>query len=52
MGAEYSEFFREATQRLNQQVELAIGQQLIKATETVQNALLDLAANPHVIDDE
>jgi hypothetical protein len=52
MGAEHGELFREAAQGLNQHVELAVGQQLIKTAETVQNALLDLAVNPHVIDDE
>jgi hypothetical protein len=31
---------------------LAAGQQLIQAAETVQNALLDLAVHPDVIDDE
>ena len=52
MGAEHGEFFREPAEGLNQYVELAAGQQLIQAAETVQNTLLDLAVDPHVVDDE
>jgi hypothetical protein len=52
MGAEQGEFFREPAQGLNQHVELATGPQLIQAAETMQNTLLDLAADPDVIDDE
>jgi hypothetical protein len=52
MGTEHGEFFREPAEGLNQHVELATGQQLIQAAETVQNTLLDLAADPDVIDDE
>src|SRR5258708_5768747 len=52
MGAEDREFFREPSQRLNQRVKSAAGQQLIQAAETKQDALLDLAAQPLVIHDE
>ena len=52
MGAEDGEFFGEPTQRLDQGVEPAAGQQLIKAAETKQDALLDLAVHPLVIHDE
>jgi hypothetical protein len=52
MGAEDGEFLREPAQGLNQRVQLAVGQEFVKATETVQDALLHLAVDPHVIDDE
>ena len=52
MGAEDGEFFGESSQRLDQRVEPAAGQQLIKAAETKQDALLDLAVHPLVIHDE
>jgi hypothetical protein len=52
MGAEDSEFIGEPSQRLDQRVEPAAGQQLIEAAETKQDALLDLAAHPLVIHDE
>ena len=52
MGAEDGEFFREPSQRLDQRVEPATGQQLIEAAETKQDALLDLAVHPLVIHDE
>src|ERR1035441_1622816 len=52
MGAEDGEFFGESSQRLDQGVELAAGQQLIEAAETKQDVLLDLAAHPLVIHDE
>src|SRR5450759_2073616 len=52
MGAEDGEFFGESSQRLDQGVELAAGQQLIKAAKTKQDALLDLAVDPLVIHDE
>ncbi len=52
MGAEDGELLREPAQRLDQRVELAAGQQLIEAAETKQDALLDLAVHPLVIDDE
>ena len=51
MGAENGEFFREPSQRLDQRVEPAAGQQLIEAAETKQDALLDLAVHPLVIHD-
>ena len=52
MGTEHGEFFREPAEGLNQYVELAAGQQLIQAAETVQDALLDLAVHPLVLHDE
>ena len=52
MSAEDGEFFREPSQRLDQRVEPATGQQLIEAAETKQDALLDLAVHPQVIHDE
>src|SRR5664279_2829476 len=52
MGAEDGEFFGESSQRLDQGVELAAGQQLIEAAETKQDVLLDLATHPLVIHDE
>ena len=52
MGAEHGELLGEPSQRLEQRVELSAGQQLIQATETQQNALLDLAVHPLVVDDE
>src|ERR1035441_6202698 len=52
MGAEDGEFLGEPSQRLDQGVELAAGQQLIKAAETKQDVLLDLAVHPLVIHDE
>jgi hypothetical protein len=52
MGAEDGEFFRESSQRLDQRVESAAGQQLIQAAETKQDVLFDLAAHPLVLHDE
>src|ERR1017187_1561287 len=52
MGAEDGEFLGEPSQRLDQGVELAAGQQLIEAAETKQDVLLDLATHPVVIHDE
>src|ERR1035437_2700193 len=52
MGAEDGEFFGEPSQRPDQRVEPAAGQQLIEATETKQDVLLDLAVHPVVIHDE
>jgi hypothetical protein len=52
MGAEDGEFFGEPSQRPDQRVEPAAGQQLIEATETKQDVLLDLAVHPLVIHDE
>src|ERR1022692_3043519 len=52
MGAEDAEFLGEPSQRLDQGVELAAGQQLIEAAQTKQDVLLDLATHPFVIHDE
>ena len=52
VGAEDGELFGKPTERLNQRVEPAAGQQLIEATETKHDALLDLAVHPLVIHDE
>ena len=52
MGAEDGEILGEPSQRLDQGVEPAAGQQLIKAAETKQDVLLDLAVHPVVIHDE
>src|SRR5664280_2038443 len=52
LGAEDGESLGETSQRLDQRVELAAGQQLIEAAETKHDALLDLAVDPLVIHDE
>ena len=52
VSAEKSELFRELPQRLDQSVKLTAGQEFIESAETEQDALLDLAVNPLVIDDE
>ena len=52
MGAEHGELFREASERADQRVEPATGQQFIQSAKTKQDALLDLAVHPVVIDDE
>src|SRR5271157_4635581 len=52
VGAENGKLFRESPERLDQRVEPAAGQQFVQAAETKQDALLDLAVHPLVIDDE
>src|ERR1019366_7844784 len=52
MDTEDGEVFGESSQRLDQGVEPAAGQQLIEAAKTKQDALLDLAVDPLVIHDE
>src|SRR5713101_8587728 len=52
MGSENGEFFREPAQRLQKRIQIAAGEKLIQAAEPMQDALLDLAIHPLVVDDE
>ena len=52
MRAEEDQLFREARERLHQRVELAAGEEFVEATEAGQDALLHLAADLDVIDEE
>ena len=46
------QFLGEPSQRLHQGIEPALGQQLIEAAESEQDALLDLTLYPLVVNDE
>ena len=52
MGAQDGVLFREAAEGMQQCIELAGGEQLIQPTQPVKNALLDLAVDALVLDDE
>jgi hypothetical protein len=52
MSSENGEFLREAAERVEEGINVAAGQKLIEATETMQYTLLDLTVNPMVVDDE
>ena len=52
MRAEEDQLFREARERLHQRVELAAGEEFVEATEAGQDAQLDLAVGPDVIDEK
>src|ERR1019366_1000979 len=52
MGAEDGEFLGEAPEGLDQGVELAAGEELVEAAHPVENALLNFAVDPDVIDDQ
>ena len=52
MSAENRQLFGEPPERLDEAIELATRQKFIQATEAKQDALLDLAGDPHVVDDQ
>ena len=51
MGSGNGEFFREPTELLQKRIQDAAGEKLIQAAEPMQDALLDLAIHPLVVDD-
>ena len=52
MSAENRQLFGEPPERLDEAIELATRQKFIQATEAKRDALLDLAGDPHVVDDQ
>jgi hypothetical protein len=52
MGAEDGELFREPSERDNEGIELAAGNELIQAAEAMEDVLLDLAIDPAILHDE
>ena len=52
MDAENGGFFSESSEGLKEGVELPAGEQFVKAAQTMEDALFDVAVYPLVVDDE
>src|SRR5450759_1990651 len=52
MSAENRQLFREPPERLDERIEFAGSQKFIETTEAEQDALLNLAVDAHIIDDQ